>query len=76
MTNFNDLSKGSEHSENIPKIWTWNSSVSTVNGYRLDNQGVGLLAGGRDSFLAHSIQTNSEAHPTPCPMGTRAITHL
>jgi hypothetical protein len=71
-TNFNDLSKGSEHSEHIPKIWSWNISVSTANGYRLDNQGVrvGFLVGPRDSSHAHSIQTNSEAHPNSCPVGT------
>jgi hypothetical protein len=58
--------------QNSPKIWSRNISVSTVNGYRLDNQGVrvGFLAGTRDSSLAHSIQTNSEVQPTSCPVGT------
>jgi hypothetical protein len=38
----------------------------------MDNRGikVGFLAGGRDIFLLHSVQTGFGAHTASYPMGT------
>jgi hypothetical protein len=46
-----------------------NSSVGIATGYGLD--GRGLIPGrGSRSFLHHSVQTGSEAHPLAYKMGT------
>jgi hypothetical protein len=52
---------------------TWGSSVGTVTGCGLDNQGSGVqfLAGAGNSYVLHCVHTISGAHQASCPMGTR-----
>jgi hypothetical protein len=49
------------------------SSVGTVLGYGLDNQGsrVQFLVGAGNFSLHHHVQNSSGAHPASYPMGTR-----
>jgi hypothetical protein len=47
---------------------SWDSVVSIVTDYGLDDQGVGV---GQEFCLLHAIQTTSGVHPTSYPMGTR-----
>jgi hypothetical protein len=47
------------------------SVVGIATGYRLDDQGVGVLVPvGQELSLLHIVHTGSGVHPTSCPMGT------
>jgi hypothetical protein len=51
------------------------SSGSIVSGYGLDDRAIGVRfpATAKDFSFSLSAQTNTEAHPASCPMGTRAL---
>jgi hypothetical protein len=53
---------------------SWGSSVSIVSDYRLDEQATEVWspAGAKDLSSYFCVQTGSGAHPTSCPIGTRA----
>jgi hypothetical protein len=48
------------------------SSVSTVSGYGMDDQAIGVrsLAGAEDISSSLCVRTGSGTHPVPCPMRT------
>jgi len=49
-------------------MWSWDSSVSIVTGYGLDDQD---SAGARNFSLLHHVHTGSGALPASYPTGTR-----
>jgi hypothetical protein len=52
---------------------SWDSSVSTVSDYRLDDWAIGLRspAEAKDFSCSLCVETSSEDHPASYPMGTR-----
>jgi hypothetical protein len=56
----------------LQMIYEPGSSVSTVSGYGLDDQAIGVRspAGAKDFSSSLCVQTGSGAHPASCPMGT------
>jgi hypothetical protein len=62
-----------EHGSFVSYITDYDSSVSIVSGYSLDNQGsrVQFLVSAGNFSLHYCIQNGSGAHPASYPMGTR-----
>jgi hypothetical protein len=55
-------------------MMSWDSSVSIVTGYRLDNQGVRFKSQWcQELSPLHIVQTGSGVHSTSYPMGTGAL---
>jgi hypothetical protein len=52
-------------------VESWGSAVDIVNGYWLEDRGVGVqVPVGSRIFASPYIQTGSGLHPTSYPMGT------
>jgi hypothetical protein len=51
---------------------SWGSSGSIVSDYGLDDRAIGVRspAGAKDFSSSLCVQTDSEAHPASCTMGT------